>query len=144
MVDPWFTEKHVDRKKRWLAESAWFYKRGKRGTFCMDNSDFGACVSVFTACWPNGKNDFDKSVRFVWIIWYGFSVNPPFGQLELYVFGQDWPRAIRPTENSVNKGPTVYNLSHNFHHRIVMLNFRIEWLLCHDIFIRECLLESIS
>ena len=54
------------------------------------------------------KNDFDKSVCFVWIIWYGFSVNPPFGQLELYVFGQDWPKAIRPTENSVNKGPTIF------------------------------------
>ena len=37
-----------------------------------------------------------------------FLVNPPFGQLELYVFGQDWPRAIRPTENSVNKGPTLF------------------------------------
>ena len=36
------------------------------------------------------------------------SVDHAFGQLELYVFGQDWPRAIRPTENSVNKGPTLF------------------------------------
>ena len=33
LVDPWLTEKRVDRKKRRLTESAWFYKRG---TFCMD------------------------------------------------------------------------------------------------------------
>ena len=86
MVDPWLTEKHVDRKKN----DGWPNPRGftKGVRFVWIKSDFGACVSVFTACWPNGKNDFDKSVRIVWIIWYGFSVNPPFGQLEVYVFGQ--------------------------------------------------------
>ena len=34
------------------------------------------------------------------------SVDHAFGQLELYVFGQDWPKAIRSTGNSVDKGPT--------------------------------------
>jgi hypothetical protein len=35
------------------------------------------------------------------------SVDHAFGQLELYVFGQDWPKAIRSTGNSVDKGPTI-------------------------------------
>ena len=34
------------------------------------------------------------------------SVDHAFGQLELYVFGQDWPKAIWSTGNSVDKGPT--------------------------------------
>ena len=36
-----------------------------------------------------------------------FSVDHAFGRLELYVFGQDWPKAIRSTRNSVDKGPTM-------------------------------------
>ena len=36
------------------------------------------------------------------------SVDHAFGQLELYVFGQDWPKAIRSTGNSVDKGPTAF------------------------------------
>ena len=43
-----------------------------------------------------------------------FSVDHAFGQLELYVFGQDWPKAIRSTQNSVDKGPTILNLSATF------------------------------
>ena len=37
------------------------------------------------------------------------SVDHAFGQLELYVFGQDWPKAIRSTGNSVDKGPTRFS-----------------------------------
>ena len=37
-----------------------------------------------------------------------FSVDHAFGRLELYVFGQDWPKAIRSTRNLVDKGPMFY------------------------------------
>ena len=44
MVDPRLTEKRVDRKKMTVDRNF------KTVRFVWNNSDFGACVSVFTAC----------------------------------------------------------------------------------------------
>ena len=46
-VDPCLTEKRVDRKKT-TVDRIFFLSKTVR--FVWNNSNFGACVSVFTAC----------------------------------------------------------------------------------------------
>ena len=57
------------------------------------------------------------------------SVDHAFGQLELYIFGQDWPKAIRSTGNSVDKGPT---------------KIKIIWLIYQNDFSWDALSESLG
>ena len=53
-----------------------------------------------------------RSIQSVFKIDQIFSVDHAFGWLELYVFGQDWPKAIQSTQNLVNKGPMINKCIH--------------------------------
>jgi len=49
-------------KKKWRLTEIFFLSKTVR--FVWNNSNFGACVSVFTACWPNGKFFFSVNRKF--------------------------------------------------------------------------------
>ena len=116
-VDPWLTEKRVDRKKMTVdrirvvlqkeyvlyglnltSEFVYRFLRrvDRKRKLLIDRMED----------WPKNRTIlFIQNVHFYQNHFF-HSVNPPFGQLEVYVFGQDWPKAIRSTGNSVDKGPT--------------------------------------
>ena len=117
MVDPWLTEKRVDRKKMTVDRIRVVLQKGyvlyglnltselvyrflrrvdRKRKLLIDRMED----------WPKNRTIlFIQNVHFYQNHFF-HSVNPPFGQLEVYVFGQDWPKAIRSTGNSVDKGPT--------------------------------------